>query len=166
MVAKMGQELKRERNRAKRAKIDAATNKYMVTLAWGIFVIILLRFVETGYSSADTVLMMPVLMKTLAAIFAVVAVGLFVCGRLNVADKKSKFINYGIFLAALAAGSLWIGFFNQIRNLIVGINPALTNVDSRWWISRGPIVLVIVYLVVMLVWSTIKITMIEKGKKF
>ena len=45
MVAKASQNIKKEKIRAKRALIDSITNKYMVNLAWGIFVIILLRFV-------------------------------------------------------------------------------------------------------------------------
>lgn len=166
MVAKMGQEAKRERNREKRAKIDLTTNQYMITLAWGIFVIILLRFVETGYSSADTVLAMPTLMKSFAGIFAVVSVGLCVCGKLNLANKKRTFWGYAAFALVLALGSLWIGFFSNIRNFFIKLNPALVSVDSRWWISRGPIVAVAVYLVITLIWTTVKIAMIEKGKKF
>ena len=165
MVAKMGQEAKREKNRLKRAKIDSTTNGYMINLAWGVFVIILLRFVETGYLSADTVLTMPVLMKTFAAIFAAVAIGLFACGKINLANHKKKFYRYCAFSAVLAIGSLWIGFFNDIRNFFVGINPAIANVDSRWWISRGMITIVAIYLVVTLILTTVKITLIEKGKK-
>ena len=80
MVAKANQEIKRERNRAKRAQIDKATNGYMINLAWGVLVIILLRFVETGYSG-NMVLSMPVILRVMAGIFAVAAVGLFVCGK-------------------------------------------------------------------------------------
>ncbi len=166
MVAKMGQEIKRERNRIKRAKIDTITNRYMINLAWGVFVIILLRFVETGYSSADTVLIMPTLMKTLAGVFAVGGVALFVCGKLNIANRKGVFFGYATFTLVLALGALWIGFFNNIRNFFVGLNPALANIDSRWWISRGLITVVAVYLVITLIWTTVKIAMIEKGKKF
>lgn len=166
MVSKMGQMEKRERNRAKRAKIDATTNNYMINLAWGVFAIILLRFVESGYSSPDTVLLMPTLMKSLAGVFAVIAVGLFVCGKLNLLGHKNRFYGYSAFGLVLALGSLWIGFYSNIRNLFVEINPAIANIDSRWWISRGLIVAVAVYLVVMLAWTMIKISRIEKGKKF
>jgi hypothetical protein len=164
MVAK-NQEIKRERKRAKREKIDKTVNGYMINLAWGIFVIILLRFVETGYSSGDTVLQMPVIMKVLAGVFGLGAAALFVCGGLNVLNQKSRFVGYGVFVLILAFGSLWIGFFPQIRNLMMGINPGLADVDSRWWISRGPIVLVAAYLVLTLVLTAVKITLIEKGKK-
>ena len=165
MVSKVGQMEKRERNRAKRAKIDATTNNYMINLAWGVFAIILLRFVESGFSSADTVLIMPTLMKTLAAVFAVVAVGLFVCGKLDLLNHKNRFYGYSVFSLVLTLGSLWIGFYSSIRNFFVGFFPNLANLDSRWWISRGLIVAVAVYLVVMLVWTMIKISRIEKGKK-
>ena len=164
MVAKMNQDIKRERRRAKRAEIDKATNGYMINLAWGIFLIILLRFVESGYSSGNTVLMMPVLMKVLAGIFAVGAVLLFVFGSKS-KKAKSRFFGYGFFAAALALGSLWIGFFPQLRMFFGNLNADILNIDSRWWISRGPIVLIAIYLVVTLVLTTVKIALIEKGKK-
>ena len=164
MVAKMNQDMKRERRRAKRAEIDKATNGYMINLAWGIFLIILLRFVESGYSSGNTVLIMPVLMKVLAGVFAVGSVLLFVFGNRS-KKAKSRFFGYGFFTAALALGSLWIGFFSQLRMFFGNINASILNIDSRWWISRGLIVLIAIYLVVTLVLTTVKIALIEKGKK-
>jgi hypothetical protein len=165
MVAKANQELKRERKRVKRERIDTVTNRYMINLAWGIFVIILLRFVEAGYMSIDTVLQMPALMKTMAVIFAIGGIALAVCGKLDVAGKKDRFWRYAWFVIVLAVGSLWIGFYSDIRNAFVQLNPRLMSIDSRWWISRSLIVLVVAYLIIMLVWTTIKITIIEKGKK-
>ena len=163
MVAKANQEIKRERNRAKKARIDKATNWYMINLAWGILVIILLRFVETGYSGAK-VLTMPTIMKVLSGIFAVSAIGFFVCGKLDVLKKASTFYGYGIFAAALTLGSLWIAFFPAIRNLLGTISPGLLAVDSRWWISKGPIVIVVAYLVVTLIWTAVRVAKLEKGK--
>ncbi len=164
MVSKKAQELKREKKRAKREKIDKTTNQYMVNLAWGVLVIILLRLVESGYNSMDTVLQMPVTMRVFSGIFAVLAVGLFVCGGKNVWNKKSAFLGYGAFAVAMALTSLWIGFYADIRNFFGEIAPSVLNADSRWWISRGPIVVVVVYLVVTLIWTAIKVALIEKGK--
>ncbi len=165
MVSKKTQELKREKKRLKREQIDKTTNGYMIKLAWGILVIILLRFVESGYTSVDTVLQMPTTMKIFAAIFALAAVGLFICGAKNVLKKKEAFTGYGIFACVMALGSLWIGFYANVRNLLGASMPAILNIDSRWWISRGPIVIVIAYLAVELIWTAIKVAMIEKGKK-
>ncbi len=165
MVSKKTQEIKREKKRLKREKIEKTTNQYMINLAWGILVIILLRFVETGYTSMDTVLQMPVTMKVFAGIFAAASIGLFICGAKNVLNKKEVFVGYGIFTAVLALGSLWIGFYSNIRNFLGAVSPGILNIDSRWWVSRGPIVLVVVYLVVTLIWTTIKVALIEKGKK-
>ena len=80
-------------------------------------------------------------------------------------DKKSTFIGYGILASALALGSLWIGFYNDIRRIIGSILPAVLNIDSRWWVSRGPIVIVVAYLVVTLIWTMVKVALIEKGKR-
>ena len=165
MISKKTQEIKREKKRLKREKIDKTTNRYMINLAWGVWVIILLRLVESGYTSTDTVLQMPVTMKVFAGIFAAMSVALFICGGKNVLNKKSTFISYGIFTAVLALGSLWIGFYADIRNIIGAVLPSILNIDSRWWISRGPIVIVIAYLVVSLVWTAVKVALIEKGKQ-
>lgn len=165
MISKKTQEIKREKKRLKREKIDKTTNQYMINLAWGVLVIILLRLVESGYTSTDTILQMPVTMKAFAGIFAAAAIALFVCGGKNVMDKKSTFIGYGIFASALALGSLWIGFYADIRSIIGSILPAVLNIDSRWWVSRGPIVIVVAYLVVTLIWTMVKVALIEKGKR-
>ncbi len=164
MVAKVNQELKREKKRAKREQIDKATNGYMINLAWGILVIILLRFVEGGYSSADTVLQMPTTMKVFAGIFGALAIGLFICGGKNVLNKKSTFINYGIFTLVLALASLWIGFYASIRNLVGEVVPAALNLRSDWWYSKSFIILVVAYLVVTLIWTAVKVSLIEKGR--
>lgn len=163
MAAKANQEIKREKNRAKRAQIDKITNTYMINLAWGILVIILLRFVESGYSG-DMILSMPTIMKSMSGVFAATAIALFVCGKLKVLDRAKTFYAYAAFALILALGSLWIGFFAQIRNVLGSINESILMIDSRWLISRGPIALVAVYLVVTLVWTAIRVTMLEKGK--
>ena len=160
MVTK--QEIKREKKRQKRQKIDSITNSYMINFAWGIFIIILLRFVETGYSSAGTILKMPIIMKTFAALFAAGAIGLLVCGKMNLKNKKEKFYNYFWFLILMAAASLCIGFYSNIRNLFLNIIPALSNLDSRWWISRGFIVAIAAYLVVTLIITAVRVALIEK----
>ncbi len=165
MVAKKGQEVKREKKRIKREQIDKTTNRYMINLAWGVFVIILLRLVESGYTSVDTVLQMPVCMKVFAGIFGVLAIGLFVCGSKNLLMKKTMFYGYSAFSLVMALGSLWIGFYANIRNFIGEISPGILVIDSRWWVSRGPITLVIAYLVVTLVWTAVKVALIEKGKR-
>ncbi|MBQ9737041.1 MAG: hypothetical protein IJV86_01390 [Clostridia bacterium] len=162
MVTKTKQDLKREKKRQKRQKIDNITNSYMINFAWGIFIIILLRFVETGYSSVGTILKMPIIMKSFAAVFAIGAIGLLVCGKLNIKNKKDKFYNYFWFLIVMAAGSLCIGYYTNIRNLFLNLSPALSTLDSRWWISRGFIVAIAAYLVITLIITAVKVALIEK----
>lgn len=164
MVAKASQNIKKEKLRAKRARIDSITNKYMVNLAWGIFVIILLRFVESGFMSVDMIASMPTTMKVFAVIFGVLAVGLIVCGKLNVLEKGKNFYGYGMFAVVLTLGSAWIGFYTKIRLVLGNINPSLLNLDSRWWISWGPIIAVGVYLVITLIVTIIRVAMIDKEK--
>lgn len=162
--AKSNQEIKRERRRERRESVDRLTNGYMINLAWGILGIVALRFVESGYSSADTVLVMPLAMKILAAVFAAAAICLFVLGGTGVIKNRRRANNYGIFAVALTVVSAWIGFFQQIRLAAVKLIPQLYSVDSRWWISWGPITLLVIYLVAALIWTGIRVAAIEKGK--
>ncbi len=163
-AAKSNQEIKRERKRAKRESVDRLTNGYMINLAWGILGIVVLRFVESGYSSADTVLIMPYVMKTLAAVFAAAAVCLFILGGTGVIKNSRRARNYGIFAVALTVVSAWIGFFQQIRLAAIKLFPQLYSLDSRWWISWGPITLLVIYLILALIWTCIRAAAIEKGK--
>ena len=157
------QTIKREKKREKKATIDRLTNWYMINLAWGILGIVFLRIIESGYNSTDMLLKMPVIMKVLIGVFAIIAVGLFVCGKF-VAKGKSRLYNYSIFSGVLALISAWIGFFPQIRALSLSLVPSLYALDSRWWISWGIIVLIVSYLVIALILTSIKIKFIECGK--
>lgn len=163
-TAKSNQEIKREKRREKRETIDRLTNGYMINLAWGILGIVALRFVESGYASANTILVMPVVMKTLAAVFAIIAIGLFVLGSVKTIRNHRRITNYAFFSVTVALVSLWIGFFQNVRLVAVKLVPALYTIDSRWWISWGPIVALVVYLIIALIWTGVRIAAIEKGK--
>ena len=160
-IAKSNQEVKRERQREKRVSVDKLTNKYMINLAWGIFGIVMLRFVESGYSSADTILQMPIILK----VFVALAVALFVCAKVGVIKNVTRANNYGIFSIVAAVVSLWIAFYAQIRMAFGKVAPFLLTLDSRWWISWGLIILVVAYLVIALIITIVKIAAIEKGRK-
>ncbi len=162
MVA-TNQKIKKEKKRAKRASIDKLTNWYMINLAWGILAIVILRFIESGYSSPETILVMPVLLKSFLLVFALISVALFLCGKLWLSKYKSRLYNYSIFSAVLAIVSAWIAFYPQIRNVLVSLFPGLYSLDSRWWVSWGLIVLLIVYLIVSLIGVSIKAACIERG---
>ena len=163
-VAKSNDELKRERKREKTRALERTTNRFMINLAWGIVGIVLLRIVERGYSSADTILQMPVIMKVLAVIFALGAIALFVCGKKGFIKNTTRCYDYAVFTLVAALASLWIGFYEKM--IVVARNVFnITASDSRWFISWGLIAAVVVYLVAMLVWTIIRVAMIEKGKK-
>lgn len=163
-VAKSNQEIKKEKRREKNVKIDKITNMYMINLAWGILAIVLLRAVEAGYASADTILIMPALMRTVAVVFALGAAALAVCTKVGILKNTARGYNYAIFTGVVAAVAACIGFFAKIRMLIVGVIPALAGLDSRWWISWGWVALIVVYLVAALVWTALRAAKIEKGK--
>ena len=163
-VAKSNDELKREKKREKRQLLDRLTNRFMINLSWGVAGIVALRVIERGYSSSDTILQMPVIMKVFAGIFAVLAIALAVCGKMKVIKNTTRCYDYAIFTGVVALTALWIGFYDKIIFFVRNVLNITVN-DSRWFISWGLIVGIVIYLVLMLVWTVIRVTMIEKGKK-
>lgn len=163
-VAKSNQEIKKEKRREKSERIERITNMYMINLSWGILAIVLLRAIESGYGSADTILVMPAVMKSAAAILAIAAAALFACAKTGTLKNTSRAKNYAIFSLVAAVVSACIAFFAKIRMAVCGIIPALTSVDSRWWISWGWVALIVVYLVAALVWTAVTVARVEKGK--
>ncbi len=151
-TTKTNQELKKEKKLAKRAKIDKATNRFMVNLVWGIVLIIALLYMQ------NMLLINPGAMKAPAIIFAVAAVVLFVCGKIGVIKNKGRAYDYSVFTAVLTVGSLIIAYYTKIR-LVVG-----TSLDSRWWITWAPVSLIIAYLVFAFIWTAIIVARVEKNK--
>lgn len=151
-AAKTNQDLKREKKLAKRAKIDKATNRFMINLVWGIVLIIALLYMQ------NTLMVNSGAMKIPAIIFAVAAVALFVCGKLGVIKNKGRAYDYAIFTAVLAVGSLIIAYYTKIR-LVIG-----TSLDSRWWITWAPVTIIVVYLVLAFIWTVITVARAEKNK--
>ncbi len=155
--AKTNQNLKRARKIEKRATIDKATNWFMINLSWGILAIIILSGIQNKIMVNPKSAFIP------AIIFAVLAVGLYVCSKAIKALKNPKrFFNYSIFSVVIAVVSLYIGLYPQIRNFAGGLFPSLLDLDSRIWLTRGPITLIGVYLLVAFVLTAIKIAKVEK----
>lgn len=163
-IAKSNQELKREKRRERQISADKATNRYMINLSWGIVGIVVLRIIEAGFGSADTILQMPTIMKVFAVIFVLLAVALFACGKTGVLKNTQRSYNYALFSLVAAFLSAWIGYYAKIRLVIGKLIPFLYNIDSRWWFSWGPIIGIVVYLVLGLIWTAVRISQIEKGK--
>ena len=151
-ATKINQKLKRENKIAKKTKIDRITNRFMINLVWGIALIIVMLYMQ------DVLVYQWPVMKYPAIIFAVAAVALFVCGKLNVIKNKSRAYDYSIFMAVLAVGSLIIAYYHKIR-LVIG-----TGLHSNWWVLWGPIALTIAYLVFSFVWTVVSIAIVEKKK--
>lgn len=163
-VSKSDIEQKRVKRRERKEKIDKLTNWYMINLSWGVAGFIALGFVESGFANGATVLEMPIIMKILAAVFAVGAVLLAVFGKCGVIKNKKRAFDYSLFLGVLTLISLWIGFYAKIRNAVISLIPALKDVRSEWWYSRGFRYLLAIYLVVGFVVVTVKTSRAAKGK--
>lgn len=158
--------LKRQKKREKQEAIERTTNRYMINLMWGIVGILVLRLVEKGYNSLATILQMPTIMKIVAGVFAVIAVALFVLGKVKVIKNTKRCYDYAVFTAVIAVVSLWIGFYAKIRLFVINFLPYFKPFDSRFWYSWLPMAAIIVYLVVALIWTIVKLAKIEKDKKF
>lgn len=163
-VSKSDIELKRVKRRERKEKIDKLTNWYMINLSWGILGFIALGFIESGYSNSATVLEMPIIMKILAAVFFVGAAALAMLGKCGIIKNKKRAFDYSAFLGVLTLVSLWIGFYANIRMAAVSLIPALKDIRSEWWYSRGFRYLLAIYLIVGFVVVTVKTSKAAKGK--
>jgi len=163
-ISKSDIALKREKRRAKKERIDKLTNWFMINLSWGVLGLIILGFIESAYSNVSTVLTAPIVVRILAGVFFVcgaVMFGLFKAGKIKNADRAK---NYSIFLGVLTLISLWLGFWVQIRNIVIAVIPALANLRSEWWYVWSLRYLLVAYLVVAFIVVTVKTTLAEKGK--
>lgn len=151
-AAKTNQNLKREKKAEKRRRIDRITNRFMINMSWGILCIIILLYMQ------NILLVNPGVLKIPAIIFGVAAVALFVCAKLNVFKNTWRAYHYSIFALVAAVVSLIMAFYPKIR-LVVG-----TGLDSRWWVTWGPIGGILIYLVVMFVVTAVLVARIEKRK--
>lgn len=160
-ISKSDVELKRNKRREKKEKIDKLTNWYMINLSWGVVGLIALGFVESAYNGLyiNTV---PTVMKVLAAILFVFAAVLFALGRANVIKNTKRANNYAIFMAVVGLIGLWIGFYAKIRNFVVGIIPSLGYLRSEWWYAWSIRYVLVVYLVVAFIVITIKTTLADR----
>ncbi len=160
-ISKSDVELKRNKRREKKEKIDKLTNWYMINLSWGVVGLIALGFVESAYGGLyiNTV---PTVMKVLAALFFVFAVVLFALGKTHVIKNTKRANNYAIFMGVVGLASLWIGFFAKIRNFVVGIIPALASLRSEWWYAWSIRYVLVAYLVVAFIVITIKTTLADR----
>ena len=163
-LAKNDMERKREKRRAKRAKIDKLTNWYMINLSWGVLCFILLSYVENLFGSASTVLTAPLVLKITGIVLAAFAVALFVLGKLGVIKNTKRAYNYAIFVGIVALCALWMGFYAVIRSAVIGIVPALGTLRSEWWYAWGFRYLIVAYLVVAFVVVTVKIALCSRSK--
>lgn len=151
-AAKINQNLKREKKLARKAKIDKATNRFMINLVWGIVLIIALLYMQ------NVLVINPGIMKIPAIVFAVAAVALFVCGKLEIIKNKGRAYDYSVFTAVLTVGSLIIAYYTKIR-LVVG-----TGLDSRWWVTWAPVTLIVAYLVFAFIWTAVTVARAERNK--
>lgn len=163
-VAKSEMERKREKRRIKREKIDKLTNWYMINLSWGVLGIIALSFVENLFGNAETILSAPVIMKVVGVVFAALAIAIFAVSRLGKFKNTKRATNYSIFMGVIALISLWIGFYANIRSILISVIPALSSLRSEWWYVWGFRYLIAIYLIAAFVVVTVKTALYAKGK--
>lgn len=146
---------KNERRRLKHEKLEKLTNWYMINLCWGVFAIIILKFIDNGYLSGSTIGIMNPLLWVVTALLAVGAVVVFVLGKKGIIKNFSRAKNYTIFLGVSTIGSLLVVLYPQIRSLLMKVIPALSSVHSSWrvyWIM----IAIVVYLIAAFIYYLVK----------
>ncbi len=156
MAVKTNQELKRQKKAEKRAKVEKTTNWFMINLAWGVFALIAMRYME------QSIIIIPNGMYIPAIIFAVAAVALLVLGFTKVIKNKSRAVNYAILSAVAAVVCLYFNYYHLVRNALPSLRAILTT--SQWWTTGLVSVAILVYLVAAFIYTAVKIALIEKKK--
>ncbi len=156
------QKAKNEKRQERMAHKERLTNMYMINLSWGMVGIIALLFIGSLYKSTAVIAHMQTVCWVLTAVFAVLAVVLFVLGKSGKVKNASRANNYGIFMGICAVVSLWLAFYNRIRPVMEAVaqkvlgNPNLA--VSSYWNIRIPIIAICVYLVVAFIVYAVKVT--------
>ncbi len=143
---------KRQKKLEKRMAEDRLTNWLMINLAWGIFSLIILRYME------NTIMIYPDRMLIPTIIFGVISIALFVLGATKVIKNKSRAFNYGIFSAVAAVFCLYLTYYNIVRNFCGQIG------TTYWWTSWGPSIAILAYLVGAFICFAVKMAKIQKTK--
>lgn len=151
-ATKTNQNIKREKKAEKRRKIDKITNWFMISMSWGILLIIILLYMQNTLVANPKVLIIP------GIIFALAAGALFVLAKINLIKNVIRAYNNAVFTLVLAVGSFLIAFYPRIR-LVVG-----TSLDSRFWVTWAPITIIIAYLAVAFVLTSVGVARVERKK--
>ena len=121
-----------QRRIQKHERKEQLTNMYMIQMTYGIVGVILLRYIQAGYSWADRGTapwdkIMPFLMNSALLLFAAGAGVLALLLALGKMKNVSRTKNYVVFLSALALVTMWIKYYNAFRiqlwNLILKVFP-------------------------------------------
>lgn len=153
-----------QRNIQKHNEKERLTNMYMIQMTYGILGVILLRYLQAGYSYIhrspwNTVI--PVGMLILIVLFAAGAGTLALLFSLGKVENVSRAKNYTIFLCALTLVAMWIRFYNQLYGAVYKIIPAVSRVNSQF----GQFYLLMcgigLYLVIEFVVYTVRISRVK-----
>ena len=168
MAVKTNQDLKRRRKMEKRAKVDKAANWFMINMAWGVLGFLILRYLEN--SLIMNMVATQNVMKVVAIIIGVGAVVLAVLGfasksgTIKCIKNSKRAFDYAIFSAVVAAVALYLGFYHNVRNVVISVLPFLGSLQSGWWTTDALSILIGIYLVAAFVFTAVKIWVIEHKK--
>lgn len=155
-------EERKAKRQEKYKKKEELTNKYMITLTWGVVGIIALLILRAMYRNVSTLVHMQTITWVLTGLFAVGAVVVFCLGKAGKIKNLSRAKNYSILLIVCAAVCLWLSLFNVIRPVMETVartilgNPSL--IVTSYWNIRIPMIAIIVYLIVAFIIYAIKVT--------
>lgn len=146
---------KKQQRKIKHEKQEHLVNWYMINMCWGIFAIILLKFIDNGYLSGSTVGIMNPFMWTVTGVLAAGAVAVFILGKIGIIKNSKRANNYTVFLGISAIGSALVVLYPQIRTALMPMIPALSSVHSSWrvyWMMLA----IVLYLLIALVYYFVK----------
>jgi len=142
-------------------KQDKLTSWFMINIIYIIVGYAILKTIEKGYNSTDTILYMENICWGIFGGFLVAAVALFALYYTKF-KRSLRMRNYGILMSVCSLGGLYLALYNKIRLVVMSIIPAFEGINSNFRIWSLMILLGL-YAVASLVWYCVKLYQTSKS---
>lgn len=143
-------------------KQDKLTNWFMINIAYIIIGYFLIKLIEKGYNSTDTILYMEGICWWIFGGFLFVSAVLFAL-YFTIFKNKTRLRNYGTMFACSSFGGLYLALYNKIRLLVIAVIPQFERINSNFRIW-SLLALLGVYTVISGIWYGVKLYKISHSE--
>ena len=150
---------KNEKRIQRKQKKERLTNQFMIQMSYGLLGIIILYAMTSLYKNVTTLPYMYYINWIIFGVFTVLAVALIWAGAVK---KSSRLKNYGCMFVGCSLVALWMSLYNNMRPVMQDIIRSITGNEAlsldSFWITRAPMVAIVVYLVIAFIVYCIRVS--------